>query len=336
MPSGLTGLAPDKPEHDKKGAGSSNLLLAPELSVVSPVYGCRGCLEELVDRVSAAAEASTSSYEIVLIDDASPDGAWSRIQELARTNSRVRGLRLSRNFGQHAAISAGLVHSTGQRIVVMDCDLQDVPEEIPALLNALGDGVDIVLASRIERQDSFLKKAGSRVFYRLLGWLTNSDYDPTTANYGAYSRKVIDAVNTMPEADRFFPLLVRWTGFNTVLIPVTHGKRIEGRSGYSLRQLLSLAANVALSFSDKPLRLVVRVGLVFALLSLCIVALSIYRYSMGDIAVAGFTSIIASIWLVGGAVVSSIGIVGLYVGKLHGQVKNRPNFIVAEETGDHP
>ncbi|GHD71428.1 glucosyl transferase [Luteimonas padinae] len=320
MPPGLNGLA--KP--------------APELTVVSPVYGCRGCLEELVDRVSAAAGTAVASCEILLVDDASPDDAWSRIEELAQTHPEVRGLRLSRNFGQHAAISAGLAHATGRMIVVMDCDLQDIPEEIPALLAALGQGVDVVLASRTERQDSILKKASSRTFYRLLGWLTGSVYDPTTANFGAYSRKVIDAVNAMPEADRFFPLLVRWTGFRSALVPVEHGRRTEGRSGYSLRQLLRLATNVALSFSDKPLRLVVKMGLGFAVLSLCIVAMAVFKYAAGDIAVAGFTSIIASIWLVGGAIVSSIGIVGLYVGKLHGQVKNRPNYIIAEDTGDRP
>ncbi len=304
----------------------------PELSIVSPVYGCKGCLEELTERIAAAVGHVVGSYEIILVDDRSPDGAWARIAELAASKTHVRGLRLSRNFGQHAAISAGLAHATGLTVVVMDCDLQDVPEEIPALLQALAEGADMALASRIERQDSFFKKTGSRAFYRLLGWLTGSVYDPTTANFGAYSRKVIDAVNAMPEADRFFPLLVRWTGFEATLVPVNHAKRTEGRSGYSLRQLLRLATNVALSFSDKPLRLVVRTGLAFAFLSLCIVALSVYRYSIGDIAVAGFTSIVASIWLVGGVIVSSVGVVGLYVGKLHGQAKHRPNFIVAEDT----
>lgn len=305
----------------------------PELTIVSPVYGCRGCLEELVERVSAAVRPLVASYEILLVDDASPDGAWERISELAAIHPSVRGLRLSRNFGQHAAISAGLLHASGTKVVVMDCDLQDVPEEIPTLLAAIGTGADVVLASRTHRQDSFLKKTGSEGFYRLLGWLTGSAYDASTANFGVYSRKVVDTINQMPEGDRFFPLLVRWTGFQRVIVPVSHGRRTEGQSGYSFRHLLRLAMNVALSFSDKPLRLVVKMGLGFALLSLTVVAMSIYRYSIGDIAVAGFTSIIASIWLVGGAIVSSIGVVGLYVGKLHGQVKNRPNFIVMEDTG---
>lgn len=303
----------------------------PELSVVSPIYGCRGCLEELVDRVSAAVESIVASYEIILVDDASPDGAWQRISELAESRHYLRGIRLSRNFGQHAAISAGLEQAAGDVIVVMDCDLQDVPEEIPKLLAAMEPGMEVVLGSRTDRQDSFFKRLGSRAFYRLLGWLTESVYDPTSANFGAYSRKVINAINSMPEGDKFFPLLVRWTGFRSTLVPVSHGRRTEGQSSYSFRQLLRLAINVALSFSDKPLRLVVRMGLAFALASLCIVALSVYRYAIGDIAVAGFTSIIASIWLVGGAIVFSTGIVGLYVGKLHSQAKHRPNFIISEK-----
>lgn len=312
---------------------SSDQTEVPDLSVIAPVYGCRNCLEELVERISAAVSPVVMSHEIILVDDRSPDNAWPRIKEIASRFPQVRGLRLSRNFGQHAAISAGLAHTRGRTIVVMDCDLQDVPEEIPGLLAALNQGANMALASRTERQDSFFKKAGSRAFYALLGWLTGSTYDASTANFGAYSRKVIDVVNAMPESDRFFPLLVRWTGFDAALVPVSHARRAEGRSGYSLSQLLRLATNVALSFSDKPLRLVVRTGLAFAFLSLCIVALSVYRYAIGDIAVAGFTSIIASIWLVGGVIVSSVGIVGLYVGKLHGQAKHRPNFIVADDTG---
>jgi dolichol-phosphate mannosyltransferase len=145
---------------------------------------------------------------------------------------------------------------------------------------------------------------------------------------------VIDTINAMPESDRFFPLLARWTGYRTVKIPVTHGKRTHGKSGYSLRQLLRLALNVALSFSDKPLRLVIKTGLVFAGIAAGIVLMSIYRYISGDIAVAGFTSIIASIWLVGSAIMSCVGIVGLYLGRLYNQAKGRPHFLVAETITD--
>jgi len=308
----------------------------PDVSVVTPVYGCASCLEDLVDRVSSVLVTRGDSFEIIMVDDASPDGAWQRISEIAAMRPFVRGLRLSRNFGQHAAISAGLHYARGGKIVVMDCDLQDLPEEIPTLLDALRDDIAVALAQRVDRRDSAFKRLGSWGFYRLLEWLTDSPHDHGIANFGAYRRDVIDAVNAMPETDRFFPLLIRWTGFTSRSLEVSHGRREDGRSGYSLRQLVRLATNVALSFSDKPLRLVVRIGLSFALFALFIVGYSLHEYVAGDIQVAGFTSIIASIWLVGSAVLSSLGVLGLYLGRLFNGVKGRPNFIVTEETGNSP
>jgi len=307
---------------------------SPAVSIVSPVYGCKGCLEDLVDRISLALSAQNLSFEVILIDDASPDHAWERICELSISRPWLRGLRLSRNFGQHAAISAGLLHACGERVVVMDCDLQDLPEEVPGLLAALGGRIEVALAQRIQRQDSVFKRLGSWGFYRFLGWLTDSSHDHTIGNFGAYSRKVVDVINRMPEADRFFPLLVRWTGFEAAYVPVSHGRRDEGRSAYGLGKLLRLALDVAISFSDKPLRLVVKLGLAFAMFALLVVATSFLLYFKGDIQVAGFTSIIASIWLVGSVILSSVGVVGLYLGRLFNNAKQRPHFIVAQSTGD--
>lgn len=303
-----------------------------DVSVVVPVYGCRNCLEELVDRVGRVLQADSRSYEIVLVDDNSPDQSWSRIKELSDRHEAVRGLRLSRNFGQHAAITAGLAHTRGETVVVMDCDLQDVPEEIPTLLAAMTRDVEVVLGQRIDRQDGWAKRTGSMLFYRTLGWLTDTRYDHTTANFGAYSRKVVDTLNRMDESDRFLPLLVRWTGFNTAKVPVSHGLRTEGKSGYSLGKLLQMAGRIALSFSDKPLRLVMTSALMIALVAAAIAVFSVYRYSSGDIRVAGFTSIIASIWLVGSIVMACIGVLGLYLGKVHGEVKRRPRYLVWQDT----
>lgn len=305
------------------------------ISVVSPVYGCVGCLEGLVERVGDAIRQMGCDYEIILVDDASPDGAWSRIVQLSESYPQVRGIRLSRNFGQHAAISAGLRSVRGDVVVVMDCDLQDVPEEIPNLVGELDDEVQIVLAQRVERQDGWGKRLGSMVFYAILRWLTDSDYDHTVANFGAYRRRVINVINDMPETDRFFPLLVRWTGFRRHYLPVRHARRTEGRSSYSFGKLIRLAMNVALSYSDKPLRLVVKAAAMFALFAMAMTLYSVYRYESGDIRVAGFTSIVASIWLVGSVVVFCTGIVGLYLGRLYNQVKGRPAYIVAEETGEN-
>jgi dolichol-phosphate mannosyltransferase len=304
----------------------------PRTSVVSPVYGCIGCLEELVLRVKAAIPPERGPVEIVLVDDASPDGAWSRIEELSALHPEVRGLRLSRNFGQHLAIAAGLAHARGEWVVVMDCDLQDVPEEIPKLLGAAQPGTDVVLGRRVERQDSLGKRASSYLFFRLLSWLTGVRQDHSVANFGAYSRKVVDVLNAMPEADRVFPLMVRWTGLPATHVDVEHAERTSGRSGYSLARLMRLATNIVLSYSDKPLRLVVKLGLAFALVSLLIVAASIYRFIAGDVQVAGYTSIVASVWLVGSVIILCTGLVGLYLGRLYNDAKRRPAWIVRQES----
>ncbi|WP_243402686.1 glycosyltransferase family 2 protein [Stenotrophomonas sp. SPM] len=304
----------------------------PDVSVVAPVYGCEGCLEQLSERVAAAISGMGLTHELILVDDQSPDQSWQRICELGKLSSRVRGLRLSRNFGQHAAISAGLQYAQGRRVIVMDCDLQDVPEEIPSLLAGLEGDNEIVLGQRVERQDTWLKRSGSSAFYKTLGWLTDTDYDPSTANFGAYSRKAVDAMNAMPETDRFLPLMARWTGFKTLRVPVSHGRRTEGKSGYTLRKLLQMATRIALSFSDKPLRLVMTAAFALAAIGAGIALLAVYRYWTGDIRVAGFTSILASIWLVGSFIMGSLGVVGLYIGRIHSESKRRPQFIIWQDT----
>jgi dolichol-phosphate mannosyltransferase len=302
----------------------------PVLSVVSPVYGCAGCLESLCERIAAAIAPLGLAYEIVLVCDASPDGAWARIRELAVRDPRVRGINLSRNFGQHPAITAGLAHARGEWVVVLDCDLQDPPESIPALMARAREGFDAVVVQRKRRKDGVIKRALSAAFYGVLSWLTGERYDPETANFGIYSRRLVDTVLGLPESGRFFPLLVRWAGLPRTTLPVEHAERASGRSGYSLVRLLRLALEVITSHSDRPLRLVAKLGLLFGLASFGFVAASVYRWWVGDIAVAGFTSVIASIWLVGGATITSLGIVGIYVGRIFNETKRRPVYVVGE------
>ncbi|MGY4517257.1 glycosyltransferase family 2 protein [Lysobacter sp. HA18] len=302
------------------------------LSVVSPVYGCDTCLEELVTRVRDAVARTGMQLELLLVNDGSPDHSWARIQELAALYPEVRGLRLSRNFGQHYAIAAGIEHARGEWVAVMDCDLQDLPEELPELVSVARGGHDIVFARRLERQDGVLKRLGSFAFYRLLTYLTDVGQDHTTANFGVFSRRVINTVNAMPERDRCFPLMVKWTGFDPIGVPVRHAERAAGGSSYGLRKLIRLGLNIVLSYSDKPLRLVVKMGIVVSALSMAITASSIYRYAAGDVQVAGFTSIIASIWLLGGLIILCVGVTGLYLGRLFNDMKGRPYYIVQDTT----
>jgi dolichol-phosphate mannosyltransferase len=284
----------------------------------------------LVERIKTAIAPTGMALEILLVNDGSPDGSWNRIVELAALHPEVRGLRLSRNFGQHYAISAGIEHARGEWVAVMDCDLQDLPEELPRLIDAARSGHDVVLAQRVERRDPPLKRLASYVFFKLLSYLTDVSQDHSTANFGVFSRKVIDTVNHMPEADRCFPLMVKWTGFKTALVQVEHARRVSGNSGYSLGKLIRLATNIVLSYSDKPLRLVVRLGLVFSMLAFLIVLASISLYLAGDVEVAGFTSIVASIWLLGGIMIFCIGVTGLYLGRLFNAAKGRPYYVVSE------
>lgn len=300
----------------------------PDLSIVVPVYGCAACLEELVERLHWTLHDQAGPIEIILVDDASPDAAWSRIEELARQHADIKGVQLSRNFGQHYAIAAGLEVSRGARVVVMDCDLQDMPEEIPKLLAAADKGHEIVFAQRVDRSDSAPKRFTSWLFAKVLAFLTDLPQDHATANFGVFDRKVIDTLGDMPERERCFPFMVRWTGFSSTAIAVRHAPRARGESSYTFRKRLRLSANIVLSYSDKPLRLVVKTGVLISILSFLIAALGIILYLHGDIQVAGYTSLIASIWLIGGATIFCVGVVGLYVGNLFNDAKGRPYYIV--------
>ncbi len=304
------------------------------VSIVSPVYGCRGCLEELVDGIATHVQkVAGDGFEVILVDDASPDNAWERIQELAMTRSWLRGLRLARNFGQHSAISAGIEHARGEWVVVMDCDLQDPPAAIPDLYRkARDEGFDVVFAQRRNRKDGWSKRLSSWGFFHLLRWLTGNPQDSSTANFGVFHRRVIDAVCRMPERDRSFPLMVKWAGFRHGFQEVEHAERAEGQSAYTLRRLLRLATGITLSYSEKPLKLVAAAGIACSLVSFLLVAMALARWLEGDVAVAGYTSIVASVWLVGGMLLFSLGVVGLYVGQVFRNVQGRPYYIVAEDT----
>lgn len=306
-----------------------------DVSVVSPVYACRECLETLVDAVSDQLSTAELSYEVVLVDDASPDGAWETIERLCLERPWLRGVRLSRNFGQHAAIDAGLKRTRGEWVVVMDCDLQDPPAALPLLLNkAVGGGHDAVFAQRRDRQDKASKRFASWAFYRTLSWLTGVSQDPSTANFGVFHRRVIDVVTAMPEKDKAFPLMVRWAGFSVGYQPVQHAARLYGTTSYSVGKLLRLGTHIVLGYSDKPLRLVAAGGIICALISFVMVAVSLILFVEGQITVAGYTSVIASIWLLGGLSLFSIGVVGLYVGQIFANVQGRPSSVVAEVVGE--
>ena len=212
----------------------------------------------------------------------------------------------------------------------MDGDLQDRPEEIIRLYDTALQGYDIVFAERQLRQDSFFKRSSSKLFYKLLSYLTDTDYNPAIANFGIFSRKVIKNVNSFKERSRLFPLLVKSVGFQWTSVAVTHSARAEGESSYTLKKLVNLALDTMIAYSNKPLRLSIKLGFFVSLSSFFYSLWLFLRYFYYDVHVAGWTSVMVSLFFLSGLILSMLGIVGLYIGKIYEEVKGRPLFIVDE------
>ncbi len=300
------------------------------ISVVSPVYKAPKILPELVARLERSLSEITDSFEVILVDDGCPWDSWSVIEELAHKYTFIKGIKLSRNFGQHYAITAGLDYAKGELVVVMDCDLQDQPEEISKLYNEVQNGFDIVLAARENRQDNQFKKLFSKLFYSSLSYLSGAKYDHRVANFGIYSQKVISAINQFREPIRYFPGLVQYVGFKTTTININHASREEGQTSYSLKRLFKLALDVILAYSDKPLRTIIKLGLIISLMSFAYVAFSLWQWYNEMIIVPGYTSLIASVWFLSGVLISTLGVIGLYLGKTFEAVKSRPIYLISE------
>jgi len=299
-----------------------------DLSFVVPVYGSPESLEALCQRVKDVCAGMRASYELILVDDRCPRDSWSSIVRLAKADASVIGMRLSRNFGQHAAIQAGLSRVRGKWIVVMDCDLQDRPEEVPRLYEKAMQGYDIVRAKRANRNDPLYRRMTSAAFYLLLSYLADTYQDARIANFGIYSRRVIDVIAHWQEESKYFPAIVSWVGFSHAEVVVEQDVRFSGRSSYSFLKLVHLAGNVIVGFSDRPLKLVMFAGLAMALLSFGMAFLIVILHVMKLLTVEGWASTVLSLWFLAGCLMFALGLTGLYVGRILVEVKGRPSFII--------
>lgn len=301
------------------------------ISVVIPEYRGEKMVQELVDRIKQSVGTITDSYEIILVNDCSPDNTWSEIEKACSLDTRVKGLNLSRNFGQHYAISAGLKYAEGDWIVVMDCDLQDRPEEIPNLYKKAQEGWYIVIARRVQKQCGFFKKMSSVIFHKVFDWMSGMKTDSSKGNFGIYNKLVIQEYNKIGEVARSFGSLIKHIGFKQTTIDVQHAARGEGKSSYTLSKLLSLSFDAIISNSNKPLRLAVLWGFIMAGLSFMLAIYNVIAKLTGIIEVSGYTTTVFSIWFVGGVLLMMMGVLGLYIGKIYNQVKGRPIYVVAEK-----
>lgn len=298
------------------------------ISFVSPVYLGEKILNKLVEEIENVSFKLNVSYEIILVDDRSPDKSWEKMISLSNSNNKITAVRLSRNFGQHPAIMAGLSLCKGEWIVVLDCDLQDHPAEVEKLYKKAVEGYDVVFAKRKMRKDNFIKKSMSYFFSRVYGYLTDTKFDNSTANFGIYHSKVIDEILKMNDFIKSFPLFIKWVGFNSTAIEVEHFSRFEGKSTYTWSKLFKLAFDTIISFSNKPLKLFVKFGMFISFISVLFGLYTLYKYFSGEIKVIGYSSLIVSIWFLSGVIITTIGIVGIYIGKIFDQTKNRSSFII--------
>ncbi len=300
-----------------------------ELSVVVPVYGCADCLVALHDRLTRSVAEVTDRYEFVFVDDRSVDEGWEVLRRLARADSHVRAYRLSRNFGQDAAITAGLAQARGSWAVVMDCDLEEAPEDIPRLWAAAGEGYDVVRTVRRGWRHSAFRRWTSRLYRRLT---LETDVRPDYSNLSLLSRQVIDAFLRLRDRDREYMIALDWLGFDSTAIDIDHHERHAGKSGYTVERLVRVALDGMFFRSTVLLRLVVLVGFLVALAGLVIAGFEIVDYFVEpDKSVPGYTSLAVLLLVLAGVIIVSVGVVGLYVGRIFEQVKNRPLFLIDQE-----
>ena len=308
------------------------------ISVVAPAYRCADCIPELYRRVmEAVGSIPGADFELIMVNDGSPDCDWERIRELAAADPRVKGINFARNFGQHHAITAGIDHCRGDWVVVMDCDLQDRPEEIPRLYRkAVEEGFDVVFGQRISRQDPALKVFLSHCFNGFINTLSNIPIDPTIGNFSIATSQVIASYRLLRESSRAFGLGLLWCGYRVGYLPVEHGARFAGKSTYNLSRSIHLALESITSLSNKPLRLAINIGFVMSLTAFVWGLFLIIRFLFWAIPVAGWTSTMVSMYFLSGMILAFLGILGLYVGKVFDEVKARPIYLVRQTLNLEP
>lgn len=301
------------------------------LSVVVPCFNEAEVLPAFYERtVAVLRDAVGEDYEIVLVNDGSRDRTWETIGELAERDPRIVGVNLSRNFGHQLALTAGLDYAGGELVLVLDADLQDPPELLPRMMALVDEGADVVYGQRIERLgETRFKVAMSHGFYRLLGRIANIDIPLDAGDFRLMRRRVVDALNDMPEQQRFVRGMVAWLGFNQVPLPYQRPARAAGKSKYSLVRLIRLALDGITSFSVWPLRLALFAGALFCLFALLLTIYALVSWAFVA-APPGWASTMVAISLVGGTQLVCVGLLSEYLGRVYMEVKRRPHFIVRE------
>ena len=304
------------------------------LSVVIPVYNESSLIDELVKRVKTNVKLITEDYEIIIVDDGSQDNTWNSIENEAKLENRIKGIKFSRNFGHRYAITAGLHNSEGEWVVVMDGDLQDRPEVIPDLYKKSQEGFDVVFVSRQNRPEKLYYRMAQKIFYMILRKMSGIDFNSSQANFSIISKKVVEAFINFPENARFYGSTIKWLGFRRSFILADHGSRHSGRTSYTIRKRVKLASDIILSFSERPLKFAIGLGLLISILSVCFSVWIVYGSFNWGYTVIGWSSLISAIFFSTGIILVIMGITGIYIGEIFKQVKNRPLYVIEKKSSN--
>ena len=299
-----------------------------KISVVVPVYGCPAAVVPLCKRLDNTLTQIADVYEIILVNDACPKGSWTEIEKVCAVDTRVIGIELSRNFGQIKAITAVLDYAKGDWFVVMVCELQDRPEGIIDLYRKAMEGYDVVFARRKARKDNAFVKFCSKSFYKVYDYFTDGNYDNSICNFSISRREVIQSYCNMREQNRAYTLFLKWLGYKQTAIDVEADVRYEGKSSYNIRKKTKMALEFITAQSNKPLRFSVRAGFFFAAVSFIYMIIRVVIYVITGSVPQGWTSLIVVVCFMGGIILVSNGVIGIYVGYIFNEVKRRPIYVV--------
>lgn len=301
--------------------------MTPLLSIVSPVYQGEDLVNELVRRIVEEVGQITDNFEVVLVEDGSSDKSWEMIAENCLKDRRIKGIKLSRNFGQHYAVTAGLQYCSGECAVIMDCDLQDNPRDIQLLYEQFKNGYEVVFTKRIRRRHPFFKRITAKLYNSLYRILSDKNYDVDAGSLTLISRRVKEEFLKLKDKDRLYIQLLKWIGFKSTFVPVEHGERLAGKTTYSLSKLFFVALQGWTSHSHRLLQLSTFAGFLLSITTFVIGIYIVILYFLRGFQV-GWPSLFVAILFSTGLILMSIGVAGIYIGKIFEQSKDRPLFIV--------
>jgi polyisoprenyl-phosphate glycosyltransferase len=297
------------------------------ISIVSPVFKAELIIDELVFRINSEIEKITSDYEIILVEDGSPENCWEKILFNCKSNKKVKGIKLSRNFGQHNAVLAGLKAAKKEVTIIMDCDLQDDPCHIPMLIKEYLNGHQIVFTKRINRKHNSFKKLSTKLYNFFFNFFADNNYDISVGSLVLLSLPVKKSFLKLKEHNSLYIQILKWLGYNHTFIYVEHRERFKGKTSYNFKKLIKMAIHGWVSNSEKLLYISIKIGFLFIITSILIVIYIVYSY-LNNIYLSGWPSLICTIILCTGLILTFLGILGIYIGKIFNEVKDRPSYIV--------